>query len=269
MPNEVRILVRTQNSTKAGFEAIDKEVEAFAKRSSETFSRNFSDNLTRNITERLRTVGGQVDQSARAAGDHIGNTMSERISTRITDRIRNVFRNNDSNSSSRSSSSARSGGLADGDRDHVRVSVDVDKQSFLQKISGLGKEAGDKLGAGIHTGITSIFSGDVISTVIKTALLSLGTAVIAPALGAAISGGILLALGGGVIAAGIYAAFQNPRSQRAAKALKENQKPIFADFGSNFLGPLENFLAGEAGGRTGLAGGIYQLTPQIKQLGKG
>ena len=270
IPNEVRILVRTQNSTKAGFEAIDKEVEAFSKRSAETFARNFSDNLTRNITERLRTVGGQVDQSARAAGDHIGNTMSERITTRITDRIRNVFRSNGADSSSRSTSrsSSDNGGFGNGDRDHVRVSVDVDKQSFLQKISSLGKEAGNKFGGALQTGFTSVFSGDVISTVIKGALITFAGSVLAPALGAAISGGILLALGGGVLAAGIYAAFQNPRILTAAHALKEKLKPIFADFGSNFLGPLENFLAGEAGGRTGLAGVIDQLTPQIKQLGK-
>lgn len=263
MPNEVRILVRVQNSGKAGLNEVDKDVDAYAKKFSETFSKRFAESITKNLTEtvtqHLRTV---ADQSG-DVGDRIGDTIGRRMSTRITERIRNVF-----NTTNRSSS----GGLADRDkvnvdvhdknRERVSVDVDVDRQSFLQKITSLGKDAGDKIGGGITAGITSIFSGDVISTVIKGAVISLGTAVIAPALGAAISAGILLALGGGAIGAGVYSAIKNNRQIQAGfKSLAGMAQDEFKSFGENFTGPVANFAEN-------LLGVFKQMKPQIDDLGK-
>lgn len=264
MPNEVKILVRVYNSGKAGFDAVNRDVDDYAKKFSETFTKRFAESITQNfnqvVTQRLHTA---VDAAGRDVGDRMGNTISERITTRISDRLRTVRDRVSSSSSSRSSSSSSSdsGGFGR-DREHVRVDVDVDKKSFLERIGELGKEAGDKLGAGLQGGITSVFSGDVISTAIKAGLISLGIVVIAPALGAAISAGVLLALGGGAIGAGVYSAIKNnPQIKAGFKTLADMAKDEFKSFGENFTGPVANFAEN-------LLGVFRQIKPQVDDLGK-
>lgn len=259
MPNEVKILVRVYNSGKAGLDAVNKDVDDYAKKFSETFSRRFSESisqsLNQNLTTRMRTV---VDQAGRDVGDRMGNTISERITTRITDRLRTVRDRVSSRSSS--SSSARSGGI-DRDRERVHVDVDVDRKSFLERISDLGKGAGEKLSDGLRGGITSLFSSDVLSTIIKGAMIGLATEVLAPALGAAISSGVLLALGGGVIGAGVYSAIKNNKQiQGAFLDLAGRAKEAFRDFGENFTGPVANFAEN-------LLGVFKQIRPYVQDIG--
>ena len=275
MANEVKILVRVQNSGKAGLEAFDKDVETLSKKSSETFSRNFSEGITKNLmqtlTTKLQTVGQQAQESARRAGDTIGNTMGERITTRITDKIRTItsrFRSDGGNGND--GSNGRKG--SDG-RERVHVDVDVDKQSFLQRITGLGKSAGEKFsdafGDTFKTAFTSLFSSDVLSTIIKGGLAVVAGGGLASVIAAALTSAVLLALGGGAIGAGVIATFKNPRIITAATGLKAELMRIFADFGSNFLGPVENFLVGSgAGGSGGLLGVIKQIEPMIASLGQ-
>lgn len=262
MPNEVKILVRVYNSGKAGLDAAQKDMDDYAKRFSETFSKRFSESITQSITQNLRTVGERAQQSAREAGDRIGNTMSERITTRITDRIRNTFRSGDSRSTS--SSRSDSGGNGGGDRDRVHVDVDVDKKSLLQQISDVGKQAGDKLsgffGDGLKTGLSSVFSGDVISTVLKGALISFAAFNLAPVLASTIGAAVLLALGGGFIGAGLVAAFQGPEVQGSFKKLKAGLKDAFSDFGVSFIGPIQHFA-------DGLLGVFKQIKPMVDHLG--
>jgi hypothetical protein len=269
MPNEVKILVRVYNSGKAGLDAVDKDVDDYAKRFSETFTKRFSEalttNLTQNVTQKLRTVGEQAQQSARDAGDRIGTTMSERITTKITDRLRTV-RDRVSGNDSRSTSTSRSDSGGNGDRDRVHVDVDVDKQSFLQKLGGLGKAAGDKIsgafGDGLKGGLTSVFSGDWITTVLKGLVVSFATFTLAPAIGAAVTSGVLLALGGGVIGAGVFAAIKSDPALRASfKFLGDVFKGEAVKFGQNFIEPVQNFA-------DGLGNVFNQIRPMIEEIGR-
>lgn len=266
--NEVKILVRVYNSGKAGLDEVNKDVDDYAKKFSETFTKRFSEsmtqNLDQNLTQHIRTV---VDQAGRDIGDRMGNSVGERMTTRITERLRTV---RDRMTSSSSSSSARSDGGGGGDRDRVHVSVDVDQKTLTERLGDLGKNLSEKVSGffqdGLKGGLTSIFSGDVFSTILKAGLIGLGTTVIAPALGAAISSGVLLALGGGFLGAGLLAAFQGPEIGGALKkggafnAFKAEVKKEFLDFGVNFIGPIQHFAEG-------LVGVFRQLKPMIDHLG--
>lgn len=268
--NEVRILVRTTNAAKAGFEEVNKEVDAYAKKLSDTFATQFADNLTKNLTAKLQTQLTQVSNQARDAagragdtiGDTIGQRASQRITTRIIDRLRN-FRGGSSDSDSTSTS--RSSGLAD--RDTVKVNVDVDRGSFLSRIAGLGRDAAARFSDSFKSAMTGVFSGDIVSTIIKGGLITGLAATIAPALGAAVTSGILLSLGGGVLALGIAGAMQDPRIKAAMGGIKEEAKSMFESFGKNFRGPLENFLTGGTGGGESLLGFLRKLTPAMEHLG--
>lgn len=60
----------------------------------------------------------------------------------------------------------------------------------------------------------------------------------APTVAAALTSGILLGLGGGVLAAGIKAAAGDPKVAAAFGGLRERAKAAFADFGTPFKAPL-------------------------------
>src|ERR1044072_3388032 len=153
--NEVKILVRTQNAAKAGFNEVNKDIDDFAKRAAETFTKRFSENLTQNLKQHLTTQLTQIGQQARDAapaagnrsGDTIGRPARDRITARITESLRRDSNGRLHDERGRYVSENRSGGMVDRDRDRVHVDVEVDKQSFLQKLLGFGKEAGSKFGS--------------------------------------------------------------------------------------------------------------------------
>lgn len=270
--NEVKITVRVQNSAKAGFDAVGKEIDGYAKKFADNFSDRFSENLTRNISTRIgnniQQVGRQAEASARAAGDHIGDTIGrragDRITSRITERLRDARgrflpRDGDTNG-------ARSGGL--GDRERVHVDVDVNRQSFLQKVTGLARDAGDRISTVVSGALTSLFSGDLISVLAKIIIGGMVAAFASSAIGAAISSMLLLALGGGAIGAGIAIALKDPRIQAAVDGIQDRLKKMADAFGSHFKPILEEFFAPSDEGGGGLVGLIDSLIPMVDQLGK-
>lgn len=264
MPNEVIIVVRAVNDTKAVFDA----VRADAKRLGDTIAVDVNKQTTERLQREAQASAASGGGFARA-GDTIGDVIGARVAQRVADRVRvsvdetireNVRRTTDNDTSrnqprdsrGRFISGAGSGGVDDNrttvrDREHVTVDVDVDKQSLLQKLAGVGKSISQKVsgffGDGLKTGITSVFSGDILSTVIKGGLITLAGAALAPAIGGAITSGVLLALGGGAIAVGIASAIKNsPTITDAFTNLKEKAKGIFDDFGGSFKGPLYDFI---------------------------
>jgi hypothetical protein len=286
--NEIKILVRTQNSSKAGFEDVNKDIDKFAKDSSETFSKTFNENLSRTFTTRINEAVTRSEAGLNQAGNRIGDTLGRQISTRITENIRNVTRDSNGRlhdergrfiSDSGSGGNGGNGGrdhesvtVHDRNTDHVKVNVDVDKQSLMSKLAGFGKEAGQKFGDFFKDGwrdtASNIFSGDIISTIVKgLAAAGLGVA-LAPVLAAAVNGAVLTALGGGVIAIGIVGALKDPRIQVAVNGVKDQLKGMFTGFSENFKGPLENFLVGGVGGGPGLLGVLKSLQPTIDSLGE-
>lgn len=285
--NEVKIIVRTYNDAKAGREAVAKEFDEFARQTSEKFSKTFSENLSRTFTTRINEVVSRSESQTGAAGDRIGDTLGRHISTKITERIINdVYRDRDGRLRGADGRFASGGGggiggdrdtvnVRDRSSDRVRVSVDVDKQSLLAKMFGAGKEGASKFVSGfegnLRSGLSNVFSGDVLSAILKGAGLSALGGLLAIPLGAAINAGILTALSGGAIAVGIAGAVKDPRVKTAIKGVKKELNDMLTDFGSNFRGPLENFLASpnksKTGGKTGLQGVLDQVKPQIDELG--
>lgn len=280
MINEIKILVRTQNSSKAGLQEVETELQKFATDSSEKFSKKFSENLTKNMTttftEKLKVVSEQAQQSARQAGDRLGNTIGERVSVKINERITRDVNGRLRDELGRFVSGGGNGHesvtVHDRNTDHVKVDVNVDKQSLMQKLASFGKAAGEKFGnmfgEGFQTSVTSIFSGDIISTIIKAIAVAFSAAVLGPILGAGVTAAFGLALGGGAIGLGIAGAFKDPRIQRAAKDTLGMVGKLFNDFSANFKGPLEDFFAPANGGGGGLVGIIKQITPMVQHLGQ-
>lgn len=266
--NEVKIVVRVQNSGKAGLQAVDKDVDEYADKFARTFASRLQEALTRNLTtqllQRVRAIGDQAQASASAAGDRIGDTIGRRASDRIMDRITNRLR--DSRGRFLPTNGAGSGGLDDDHR--VKVQVDVDKQSFLQRLAGLGKSAGSLIATGVGGALTTLFSGDIISLVAKMIVGALVAAFGSSVVGAAISSMILLALGGGAIAIGIAGAIKDPRIQTAIDGIGERLKVMADKFSAHFKGPLEDFFAPGNKGGGGLIGVIEQITPMVEQLGR-
>lgn len=215
MDNVVEIVVRSKNETKVGFDSARVDASTLGDQVGETFSQRFANRII-NLRARIKT---SIDKS----GSDIGDSFGESIHKRITERLKVAF----------------SGG-----RQKVDVDVDVDehKQSFLSRMTGLGKEGGDKLSDGIGGSLTSFFSGDLLSLLAKAVGGTALVAILAPAIGAALSAAILLALGGGVIGAGIVSAFRDPRILGAAGDLKTKLVRMFDEFGKPFRGPVADFL---------------------------
>lgn len=273
MANEVRILVRTQNSAKAGFEEAGKEVDAQAKKMSESFANKFSDTLTKNLTMsiggNIEQIGNKVRDAGGRAGDTIGDTIGRRASEQITRRI-NEGLTRDANGRLRDSRGRFVGGSGSGgsSSNRVTVDVDIDRQSFLQRVSSLASQMGARFRGAMQTAMTSVFSGDLISTTLKAGGIAALAGTIAPVLAAIITSGVLLALGGGAIGAGVALAFKHPRIKEAIEGLKGELSRLGDRFGANFLPAVENFIAAPEGGGAGLVSVIKQLTPMIEHLGR-
>jgi hypothetical protein len=276
MPNEIIIHVKAVNDTKAVFD----RVRADARDLGDTIAID----INKHVTERLQR---EADASAGSgggfsrAGDTIGETIGKRVSERITERIKVDVSERLRDSRGRFLS-------ANGGKETVHVEVDVDQKTLTERLAAFGGNMQDKISGwfegGISTGITSVFSGDFLSTILKGSLVALGASVLAPALGGAIGAAVLTTLSGGAIAVGILGAMKDPRISKAFDSVKEalgfstaktpkdkKNEPmhgLFDSFSENFKGPLENFLAPGNGGGGGVVGLIRQITPLVDQLGK-
>lgn len=205
--------------------------------------------LGRSIVGRIEEAGAGSQGSAGTAGDRIGGTLGEHTSKTFGDRLKEV---------STKIGSLFGGKLGDGGTLHLKA--DVDKESFLARFKSVAEGAGNELSNNMRTGVSSVFSGDFISTIIKGALLTAvaggAFAVLAPALGTVVS----LAFGGGAIGAGIASALKDPVIQGAIGNLKKAFGEAFGGFGDYFKGPVLSFL-------DQLPAVIKPLQPMIKQIG--
>lgn len=267
--NEVKILVTAKNGTKPVFNEVRKD--------SKDLGADVAVNISEESGKKLRQDAAAGNSGFTSAADTIGDVMGRRISDRINVNVNERMRDSrgrfisgagsggNTTTNNRNRTTINNGGNGGSDREHVIVDVDVDKQSFLQRISALGKEASGKFSSffsdGLKTGLTSVFSGDVLSTALKAGVITLATTVLAPAIGAATTAGVLLALGGGVIGAGVFAAIKgDPALQSSFKFLFDVAKGEALRFGKNFVEPVQHFA-------DGLADVFNQLRPMIEQIG--
>lgn len=272
MPNEITIIVQARNATKAVFDAVRADARTLGVDIGTKINKDTTDTIKREATS-----GGAYSKAGDAIGKNLGDHISQQItekvkvsvnnsvneSVRIVDRSNGgLYRSSNSSNSSRSSSSSTSSSRSGGTNDeHVRVSVDVDKKSFLQRMNELGSEGGKALGDKLSGGLSAVFSGDVISTAIKGAGIAAIVTLLAPVLGAAVTSSILLALGGGVIGVGVASALKDPQIAGALTDLKGRAKKIFTSFGDDFRTPVIHFLES-------VPALFRQLDPQIQHLGK-
>ncbi len=203
--------------------------EGAGDRAGRSMSERIVDHITRRIKTRIRTVGDDISGDSGHAGERIGEDISKTIHTKIKDKI--------------------------------KTSVDVDTDGSLRsKAEGLGKDIGDKVGDGVGGTLTSFFSGDLISLLVKGLAAGALATALAPVIGAGITGAILLGLGGGVLAAGIIAAFKDPRIAAAGNDLKKTIGDAFTEFGKPFRVPVAETMEK-------LSRFVKTLAPDFKRLG--
>jgi hypothetical protein len=265
MDNEVIIHVKVKNEGKAGFEAIGKEADTHARTISEKFTRSF----TENVNTRLRDANGRFLAAGQGVGDEIGKVAAQRITERITRDVNGRLRDSRgrflSGGNGGNGGDSRSRGGNGGNGGDANVNVDVDKQSVFSRFTDAGKAAADRFTDGFksatETGLQGVFSGDVVSTIVKGISIAGLATLLAPVLGAAITAALGLALGGGVLAAGIAGAFKDPIVLGAAKGTLANLKAGLEGFGKYFTAPMENFFVR-------FQEFVKTMKPQLDSLGK-
>lgn len=277
MDNEVLIHVRVKNDGKIGFESFAKDADEKARTISQSFATRLTENIRVNFAERMpRILGGPGAGAAapevagglwgRLFGKAASENISEHITTRITQdvngRWHDALTGRFLSGGADGGNGGRGGRGGEGGRGgDAKVNVDVDKQSMLSRFFGAGKEAAGKFGEGFKDSVGNLFSGDIISMVVKGVAAGGLAVLLASVLGAAITSAIGLALGGGVIGIGIAGAFKDPRVLTAATDLKTKITGMFKDFGLNFSPAVLHFF-------TDLGGVIKQIKPMIDEIGK-
>lgn len=127
--------------------------------------------------------------------------------------------------------------LGDGiDSDSKRSKGRIES-TFAKLGEGVAKTFTNSSGKLISEG----FSDSMKSVLTSPAVLGVGAglaAILIPAIGAALSAGVMLGLGGGVLAAGVMAAVKAPGVQAAFDTFKTKASDAFNSFGKAFQGPV-------------------------------
>jgi hypothetical protein len=284
--NEITIVVQARNATKAVFDA----VRADARTLGVDIGTKINNDTTQTIKREAESGGGAYSKAGDAIGknlgQHISQQITEKINISVRDSVNESVRIVDSNGRLRDSrgrfvsASGSNNGRERVDVDvHDHVDVDVNKQSFLSRISSMGDEAAKDIDGKLTSAVSSVFSGDVISTALKGLAIGGLVAALAPVLGAAVTTVVLGALGGGAIGAGIMAqfkqarvkdpltgamvtktVFKDPQLEADMQEFHKKSSALFSDFGSNFSKPFGNFIRA-------IPGLFNQFEPMIKHIG--
>lgn len=137
--------------------------------------------------------------------------------------------------------------------------------SLMRSFAKVGAKMTETLGEasaklpGMLSGAVSALppQGQAVALVLVAGL----AASLGPMLAAALSAALLLALGGGVLAAGIMSAVQDPKVKSAFEGLGKTAKDVFKDFGEPFRAPL--IRAAKT-----FQGVLKDIAPQINKLGE-
>lgn len=311
MANDVVVRVTARNAVKEGFDLSKRDLKKFSEDAGEIFTYHFgqkirklgqqiqapltlagrdmgkslSEGVSQHLTENIRTtIKEKITTDMKVVGRDLGKTLgkstsdsfddeltrqTQTITQRIKQKIRTIVSSDSDtktrgSSSSSSSSKTHSGGLGN--------DID-DKGGLLTRFRNFGKEAGQKMSEGIGSSLSTFFSGDLISLLVKVLAGSALAMALAPVIGAAFTTAVGLALGGGVLAVGIAAAVKDPRIQGAFSDLGKKAKSIFTEFGKPFRSPLADFLEKLVGFADRLAPKLQHIAnlfaPVLDQLGTG
>ena len=135
-----------------------------------------------------------------------------------------------------------------------------DTAEFADEQEHVIGDSGDKAGKSFGAKLAGRFKGlPLMANPYGAAIgAALGAAML-PALGAAITGGALLSVGGGAIALGIKSAANDPKVQSAWADFAKKGKGIFADFGKPFVGPVLDSIKIFSGVLDDLRPGILRI----------
>ena len=128
--------------------------------------------------------------------------------------------------------------VASGVRAHVAVDVDVDEPLRSGRLHDTGETVGRSLAGSVASSFGSSLSA--LSGPAAFAGLVAAAVIAGPLIGAAIAGGVLAVLGGGVIGLGIAALSQDPLFQRAASGLSSTIQGVLAKAAAPLLGTEDN-----------------------------
>lgn len=261
--NEIEIRVTSKDMTSVGFASVDAKV--------------------RGMETRTDTSLGRIKEKFKKTGEESGTTFA-------TETVKGLEKGLAGAESKLASARARMAkAMSLGDMtDKTRASIEYDiklhessVRDFKSKLGIVGHDAGRDLGNGVDEGGRGIFSrliGSVanIGSKIGTNLAegaSDGFAKVLPMIAATVGvplaailitglgSAIGLAVGGGVIGAGILAAVKSdPSIGRAFQALKTRAEASMRGFGAPFVGPVK-----EAIGQ--LAGTLGRIDPIMQRIG--
>lgn len=155
-------------------------------------------------------------------------------------------------------------------------SAEKNFERLKKKVDETGK-SGSKFGTVMKAGFGKSLAG--LPMILAGAITSAGVAGIAaavavgPLIGSALIAGILLALGGGFLVAGIIGAMRDPGVKNAASDLGKTVKDTFRKSTESFIGPvkqsftlIDNFLKGNAANIKGL---FDTIAPAVVPLTRG
>jgi hypothetical protein len=143
------------------------------------------------------------------------------------------------------------------------------RTGFSGKLLGWGEQIGGKLSEGLSTiseklpGVMSNAVGSLPpqGQAVAVALVAGLVVSFAPMLAAALSAAVLLAVGGGVLVAGIMAAAKSPKVVAAFKSFQDTAKSVLSDFAHPFIAPLGRAMQT-------FKGVLNDIRPAVKNLGE-
>lgn len=141
--------------------------------------------------------------------------------------------------------------------------IDHETKHSRSKIAGIFSQMGEMAGKFTVSGIGAGLEGLGESMKKSPYVLAAGVgvaALLAPIIGAAITSGILLGLGGGVLALGIKAALDAPGVTASLDGFKAKLKDTVTSFGSAFEGPVKRAMAT-------FSSGLDRLSPAFGRIG--
>jgi hypothetical protein len=251
-----------------GIAAIPEAVGDEAERAGEELGERLGEGAGRETTKRVRDHMGRFVSQTSSESERAGSEIGDRIGTRIRDRILTRIREA-LGRAPKDGVGTRSGGIPGGDGDSDK---DTDR-NLIGRMLDRGREAAKAFSTGFGQAVSTFFSGDLISMLIKILVGGAFATALAVPLGAAITSAVLLGVGGGVLAAGIASAFKDPKVTAEADKLKTKLGKMFEEFGKPFRGPVATFLEKVSDLADRLAPKLGRLSeimaPLVDKLGDG
>lgn len=274
MANEITIIIKARKETEKTFEELKLESLKAGEEAGRAYKEGFKEGAGKleedpeiknsgakvgdelgqeihdHVTEKISEVKDDpaIETSGHDIGDRLGSRMKEGLDHGFGDALQKRFNE-----------------FASGKfEEKVKVKFDENtKRSWSQDMESALRDGF----RGAASEVGNAFSNTKWNFGSLAAYLVPAIIAFSPALGAAISAGLGLAIGGGVVATGIVAGLKNPFVHGALIDFKNRAGKIFHEFGQFFTPALLDFFNGN--GKTGgMIGLLKQLQPELQKTGQ-